>query len=92
MDTDAELLGIKKKKKASAAPDGAAAAAAAAAGTPGEAAAGEGGAGDAAGPSGQAEEEMVTPEVNDQFLAEMRDMGFPDHRAIRALHCSGNST
>ncbi|EPS62580.1 hypothetical protein M569_12208 [Genlisea aurea] len=35
-------------------------------------------------------EEMVVPEVNQQLLSELEEMGFPKERAIRALHFSGN--
>lgn len=34
--------------------------------------------------------EMVVPEVNEQLLAELEEMGFPKERATRALHYSGN--
>lgn len=33
--------------------------------------------------------EMVVPEVNQQLLSELEEMGFPKERAIRALHYSG---
>ncbi|KAL3634366.1 hypothetical protein CASFOL_021420 [Castilleja foliolosa] len=36
------------------------------------------------------QEEMVVPEVNQQLLAELAEMGFPHERSIRALHSSGN--
>lgn len=32
---------------------------------------------------------MVVPEVNQQLLIELEDMGFPKERATRALHFSG---
>ncbi|MCO5584165.1 hypothetical protein L7F22_038088 [Adiantum nelumboides] len=35
-------------------------------------------------------EELVVPEVNKQMLEELKDMGFPQARAIRALHFSGH--
>ncbi|CAA0819863.1 ubiquitin-associated (UBA)/TS-N domain-containing protein [Striga hermonthica] len=38
------------------------------------------------------QEEMVAPEVSQQLLAELEDMGFPKERAVRALHFSGNSS
>ncbi|KAK6145813.1 hypothetical protein DH2020_019682 [Rehmannia glutinosa] len=42
--------------------------------------------------SSSQQEEMVVPEVNQQLLAELEEMGFPKERAIRALHFSGNSS
>ncbi|CAA0819864.1 ubiquitin-associated (UBA)/TS-N domain-containing protein [Striga hermonthica] len=35
---------------------------------------------------------MVVPEVSQQLLAELEEMGFPKERAVRALHFSGNSS
>ncbi|KAL6571229.1 hypothetical protein OROHE_002872 [Orobanche hederae] len=43
-----------------------------------------------AGSGSSQQEEMVVPEVNQQLLAELEDMGFSKERAIRALHFSGN--
>ncbi|MFX6571388.1 UBA domain-containing protein, partial [Acinetobacter baumannii] len=37
-------------------------------------------------------EEMVVPEVNQELLAELQEMGFPKERATRALHYSGNGS
>ncbi|KAK6122804.1 hypothetical protein DH2020_043447 [Rehmannia glutinosa] len=42
--------------------------------------------------SSSQQEEMVVPEVNQQLLAELEEMGFPKERAIRSLHFSGNSS
>ncbi|CAG9463023.1 unnamed protein product [Pedinophyceae sp. YPF-701] len=39
-----------------------------------------------------AEEELVTPPVDAETLAALKDMGFTDNRAVRALYFSGNST
>ncbi|KAL6503578.1 hypothetical protein OROGR_025501 [Orobanche gracilis] len=41
-----------------------------------------------AGSGSSQQEEMVVPEVNQQLLAELEDMGFSKERAIRALHFS----
>ncbi|KAH6776820.1 ubiquitin-associated domain-containing protein [Perilla frutescens var. hirtella] len=38
------------------------------------------------------QEEMVVPEVNQQLLTELEEMGFPKERATRALHLSGNES
>lgn len=38
------------------------------------------------------QEEMVVPEVNQQLLSELEEMGFPKERATRALHLSGNES
>ncbi|XP_051118343.1 eukaryotic translation initiation factor 3 subunit A [Andrographis paniculata] len=40
--------------------------------------------------SSSQQEEMVVPEVNQQLLGELEEMGFPKERATRALHFSGN--
>ncbi|GER28780.1 ubiquitin-associated domain-containing family protein [Striga asiatica] len=42
--------------------------------------------------SSSQQEEMVVPEVSQQLLAELEEMGFSKERAIRALHFSGNSS
>lgn len=40
--------------------------------------------------SSSQQEEMVIPEVNEELLSELEEMGFPKERATRALHFSGN--
>ncbi|KAL2242520.1 chromatin assembly factor 1 subunit A [Sesamum indicum] len=45
---------------------------------------------EAGGGSSSQEEEMIVPEVNQQLLSELEEMGFPKERATRALHFSGN--
>ncbi|KAL0281898.1 UNVERIFIED_CONTAM: UBX domain-containing protein 1 [Sesamum angustifolium] len=45
---------------------------------------------EAGGDSSSQQEEMIVPEVNQQLLSELEEMGFPKERATRALHFSGN--
>ncbi|KAL8518933.1 hypothetical protein ACS0TY_003460 [Phlomoides rotata] len=42
--------------------------------------------------SSSQQEEMVVPEVNQQLLTELEEMGFSKERATRALHFSGNAS
>lgn len=42
--------------------------------------------------SGDQTEEMVVPEVNQEFLENLESMGFSKAKATRALHYSGNSS
>eukprot|EP01023_Acetabularia_acetabulum_P002190 TRINITY_DN10838_c0_g1_i1.p1 TRINITY_DN10838_c0_g1~~TRINITY_DN10838_c0_g1_i1.p1 ORF type:complete len:345 (-),score=101.21 TRINITY_DN10838_c0_g1_i1:209-1243(-) len=45
------------------------------------------------GQADQSEEpQMVTPEVTDALKSELLEMGFGEHRVVRALYFSGNST
>ncbi|CAH8251183.1 unnamed protein product [Arabidopsis lyrata] len=47
---------------------------------------------DNASGSGEAAEEMVVPDVDNNILEELEAMGFPKARATRALHYSGNAS
>ncbi|KAK4387997.1 hypothetical protein Sango_2406300 [Sesamum angolense] len=47
---------------------------------------------EAGGDSSSQQEEMIVPEVNQQLLSELEEMGFPKERATRALHFSGDES